>query len=96
MPEGKNLVLEAGVLCPRERTFYWKQECYARGKEPCIGSRSAMPEGKNLVLEAGVLCPRERTLPLIIFTLFRISITIISNKPCQCRNTDFWADDTPR
>jgi hypothetical protein len=39
--------------------WYWKQECYARGKEPCIESRSAMPEGKNLVLEAGVLCPRE-------------------------------------
>lgn len=34
------------------------------------------------------------TLSLIIFTLFTIPITNISNKTRACRNTDFWADDT--
>ena len=29
----------------------------------------------------------------IILELY-ISIINISNKPCQCRSTDYWADDT--
>jgi hypothetical protein len=40
-----------------------------------------------------------RTLVLAIITLFSnctISIISISNKPCQCRNTGYWVDDTSR
>ena len=40
-----------------------------------------------------------RTIVLVIITLFSnstISIISISNKPCQCRNTGYWVDDTSR
>jgi len=45
----------------------------------------------------GHLCLREENLSLInnyIIKELYISVINISNKPCQCRNTDYWEDDT--
>ena len=59
------------------------------------------PEDLNGILKISLdhLClMKENRNFYIIITLFRnlsISIMNICNKPCQCRNADYGADDTP-
>ena len=68
--------------------------------ETQIKSLRSKPKGPKVQpKQAMVICTRGRiTIVLLIFTLFRKCKfqKYISNKRCQCLNTDYWADDTPR